>query len=388
MKHAMRAACAVWVILCGLSAPFAACAASGPVASGLEIEQSGTFAPVAPESSPCGDRYRLVQPGETIEAAPGVAFGVVFAVKGEPAGQAVVVEARLVPPEAGGGPATGTDGAQESGRRWFIPAVVGGRAQAVASFAYAWEAVPGPWRLTLVEGGRVLAEKVFSVGVGYAAPSGTAPEAISVSSVASVSPSPESGGPPTGVSSETAAKTAAAEKPAEPLIQRRPPAASLPAAPEAPVDPDTAKNGQGPAPGKTGKPAAKTPSASDKAPGAKAPEPAADSKPPAKASSKPASKPGEVAGAGKGTTFFLQTGLFSVKDSAFSEAARYRAKGYPACVLEEAKGSKRRYRVIVGRFPDHERAVSARRAFLAREGGDVVIKELPAAEVSGRLFCR
>jgi hypothetical protein len=32
--------------------------------------------------------------------------------------------------------------------------------------------------------------------------------------------------------------------------------------------------------------------------------------------------------------------------------------------------------------------VTARRAFLAREGGEVMIKELPAAEVSGRLFCR
>jgi cell division septation protein DedD len=162
----------------------------------------------------------------------------------------------------------------------------------------------------------------------------------------------------------------------------------LPATPEAPAGPDAAGTGPCPVPGKTEKPGAKAPSASDKAPGAKAAEPAADSKPPAKPAPKPASKPEEVAGTGKGTTFFLQTGLFSVKDSAFSEAARYRAKGYPACVLEGGNGAKRRYRVIVGRFPDHERAVTARRAFLAREGGEVMIKELPAAEVSGRLFCR
>lgn len=363
--------------------------------SGLEIVQSGTFAPLPPEASPGGVRYRLVQSGETVEAAPGVAFGVAFAVRGEPAGQAVVVEARLLPPDAGGGPAAGTDGAP-SGRRWFIPAVLGGTAQAVASFAYAWEAVPGPWRLTLAEGGRVLAEKVFSVGVGPAAAPGTVPEALPVSSAASASPSPESGDPPIGASSEAAAKTAAAEKPAEPVVRQQPPAAappvsaasSLPATPEAPAGPDAAGTGPCPVPGKTEKPGAKAPSASDKAPGAKAAEPAADSKPPAKPAPKPASKPEEVAGTGKGTTFFLQTGLFSVKDSAFSEAARYRAKGYPACVLEGGNGAKRRYRVIVGRFPDHERAVTARRAFLAREGGEVMIKELPAAEVSGRLFCR
>ncbi len=392
MKHTMRAACAAWVILCGLSVPFAAGAASDPgdrpVVSALEIVQSGTFAALPPEASPGGARYRMVRSGEMVEAAPGVAFGLAFAVKGEPAGQAVVVEARLLPPAV----EEGTDGAPESGRRWFIPAVVGGTGQAVASFAYAWEAVPGSWRLTLAEGGRVLAEKIFSVGVGPAAASGTAPEAVSVFSV---SPPSESGDPPAGVSSETIVGNAA-EKPAESPEQRQPPApspsvpvvASLPSTPGAPVDPDAARIGQESAQGKTEKPAAKTPSASDKAPSAKAPKPAADSNPPTKAGPKPASKPDEVAGTGKGTTFLLQAGLFSVKDNAFSEAARYRTKGYPACVLEEGNGAKRRYRVIVGRFPDHERAVTARRAFLAREGGEVVIKELPAAEVSGRLFCR
>ncbi|MFZ5813313.1 MAG: SPOR domain-containing protein [Thermodesulfobacteriota bacterium] len=392
MKNAIHAAWAALVILCGLSASFAAGASTGsgdrPVVSGLEIVQSGTFAPLPPETSPGGARYRLVRSGETVEAAPGVAFGVAFAVKGEPAGQAVVVEARLSPPEAEGGTATGTDGAPEPGRRWFIPAVVGGTGQAVASFAYAWEAVPGPWRLTLAEGGRVLDEKIFSVGEGSAAPSGTAPPVPSVPPVAPVSPSPDSGGPPNGISSEPVAGTAAAENPAEPLIQQQPPAASLPAAPEPPVDPVNVRNGQGPVPAKTEKPAAKAPSASAQAPTAKAAEPAADAKPPAKAAPKPASKPDEVAGTGKGTTFLLQAGLFSVKGNAFSEAARYRAKGYPACVLEEGNGAKRRYRVIVGRFPDNERAVTARRAFLAREGGEVVVKELPAAEVSGRLFCR
>jgi cell division septation protein DedD len=86
--------------------------------------------------------------------------------------------------------------------------------------------------------------------------------------------------------------------------------------------------------------------------------------------------------------YLLQTGVFAVKDSAYAQAARYRAKGYPGCVLEEGGGKSRRYRVIVGRFPDQQRAAEARRSFMAREGGEVLVKELPAAEVVRRLKCR
>ncbi|NDY58101.1 hypothetical protein G3N56_15300, partial [Desulfovibrio sulfodismutans] len=115
--------------------------------------------------------------------------------------------------------------------------------------------------------------------------------------------------------------------------------------------------------------------------GKKAPSPEQGVKAPGKA-------PAKEAASAKGTLYLLQTGLFSVKDNAFSQAARYRAKGYPGCVLEEGAGSKRRYRVIVGRFPDQGRAMEARRAFASREGGEAMVKEFPAAEVSRRLNCR
>ncbi|KUG28692.1 hypothetical protein ASZ90_001433 [hydrocarbon metagenome] len=44
--------------------------------------------------------------------------------------------------------------------------------------------------------------------------------------------------------------------------------------------------------------------------------------------------------------------------------------------------------MIVGRFPEHGRAVEARRAFVAREGVEAMVKEFPAAEVTRRLQCR
>lgn len=114
---------------------------------------------------------------------------------------------------------------------------------------------------------------------------------------------------------------------------------------------------------------------------------------PAKPSAKekapaPEKAPAKEAASAKGTLYLLQTGLFSVKDNAFSQAARYRSKGYPGCVLEEGTGGNRRYRVIVGRFPDQDRAMEARRAFASREGGEAMVKEFPASEVSRRLKCR
>jgi cell division protein FtsN len=123
--------------------------------------------------------------------------------------------------------------------------------------------------------------------------------------------------------------------------------------------------------------------------GKKAVSPEQGRKAPEKAPAKETAKaPAKETAKANGTLYLLQTGLFSVRDNAAAEAARYRAKGYPGCVLEEGAGSRRRYRVIVGRFPDQGRATEARRSFVAREGVEAMVKEVPVAEASRRLNCR
>ena len=368
-------------------------ASAASAVSGIVVRQAGAFAAVPPpEAAAAGGRSGVVREGVAVASEAGTAFGVVVEVQGEPAGAPVVIEAELFPP-----------GNDSVAQRWFVPAVIGKSAQAVASYVYDWEAVAGPWRLTLAEGGRVLAEQTFHVGGPQRTPAG---HAMAQSDLPVPAPVPAPGPAP---------DKASAPAP-EPLpVASSPPEASVPAAPAAPeqtVTPgqpvaaapatpgvkDTAVQAEPPraseeAPGKspekaTGKAPDKAPAPDkdkDKDKGKKAPSPEQAVKAPGKP---PANVPAKEAVSARGTLYLLQSGLFTVKDNAFSQAARYRAKGYPGCVLEEGAGSKRRYRVIVGRFPEHGRAVEARRAFVAREGVEAMIKEFPAAEVSRRLQCR
>lgn len=383
MKRILLAACAAFLVLCG-GPPSGARAASGvngqAVVSGLDVVGSGVFAPAPAEAGASkGGRYRLVRAGDTVPAAPGVAFGVTFAVRGEPAGQVAMIEAGLSPP--GDAPGEGTANGRPAARRWFVPAVTGETAQAVASFAYGWEAVPGRWRLTLSQAGRVLAERDFFVGGPdtAASPGGapaTAPGAPAASPGVPVA-SPGPGQPP-------------APPPGQPAGPAAPDQAAAPAAaPGSTIPQNLSPSGTGQAEAAgTGEKAAR-PKAPDAPAVARRTAAREDSKAASTDAPKTATKPANGAAAdGKGMSYLLQAGLFSVKDNALAEAARYRAKGYPGCVLEEGGGPKRRYRVIVGRFPDRERAVAARRSFVAREGGEVVVKEVPAAEASRRLLCR
>ncbi|WP_176638189.1 DUF3859 domain-containing protein [Desulfolutivibrio sulfoxidireducens] len=409
MKHAVLAAVAVLLSLCWIEEPSGARAASEtgdrPEVSGLTLVQSGLFAPVAPDAVAArSSRYRLIRTGETVPAVPGVAFGVVFEVRGKPAGQVVMIEAGLIPAKA---PTTaGTPNDPPAVRRWFVPAVVGETAQAVTSFAYAWEAAPGRWRLTLAEGGRVLAEKDFFVGgsetaasqAGTPSPESSAPVAspgdqtpppaasASLSPAATPDPGPGHGTPPPHKPEEPAIPDQATSTP---QVPPRPSVPSSPVAPGAPPGPDNGKAVAKDARETGEKPEVKAPAVSDTAPvGKKTAEPPAP-KAPGKTPPKSSAKSGEEAAPpAKGMAFLVQTGLFSVKDNALAEAARYRAKGYPGCVLEEGGGEKKRFRVIVGRFADRERAVAARRSFVAGEGGEAVIKEVPAAEASRKLICR
>ncbi|NDY58721.1 DUF3859 domain-containing protein, partial [Desulfovibrio sulfodismutans] len=144
----------VLVLACLWAGPVPGRCAEAPAVTGIAVRQAGAFVAASPqEAAATGRRHRLAQEGAVIASGPGAAFGVIFEVQGTPAGAPVVIEAGLVPP--------GDDSVPQ---RWFVPAVIGEKGQAVASFVYAWEAVPGPWRLTLAEGGRVLAEQTFHVG--------------------------------------------------------------------------------------------------------------------------------------------------------------------------------------------------------------------------------
>jgi len=419
----------VLILACLLAGPVPGRCAEAPAVTGIAVRQAGAFVAASPqEAAATGRRHRLSQEGAAIAPGPGTAFGVIFEVQGTPAATPVVIEAGLVPP--------GNDPVPQ---RWFVPAVIGEKGQAVASFVYAWEAAPGPWRLTLAEGGRVLAEQTFHVGGPPQAPVAplvappAAPTSLSTSSPvappapvptpaptsaqtpapaseipgASVPPASPAVAPPAAPEHPVAAgQSVASGQPATPATPspplpapgaapegHAPPAAVIPGpaspavagvAPEAAVPAETPRT---PEKGPEKAPAKPPEKAPEKAPeknpdtGKKAPSPEPGVKAPEKA-------PAKEAATANGTLYLLQTGIFSVKDNAFSQAARYRAKGYPGCVLEEGAGSKRRYRVIVGRFPDQDRAMEARRAFASREGGEVMVKEFPAAEVARRLKCR
>ncbi len=437
-----------------LAAASPAPCAEAPAVTGVAIGQVGVFMSAPPqEATPKGSRYRLSREGPDVAAAPGVRFGVVFEVQGKPTGGPVVIEAGLVPP-----------GDAAVAQRWFVPAVVGEQAQAVASFVYGWEAVPGPWRLTLSEDGRVLAEQTFHVGGGprtsadhaAAPPSLSAPAQLQdhVQTPVRENPPPPAAPaqpqapaqlpvqalPPAPAQALVTAREAppmtsgspAAAAPATPAVSEHPaeagqaavsgqavvpasagppptapgaapgghapPAAASPVTdspPGAPGAPETAESAEpSHSPGKT--PEMVPAPASDKGKKAVSPEQGlkAPEKAPAKETAKEKTRETANAPAKKetaketGTLYLLQTGLFSVKGNAAAEAARYRAKGYPGCVLEEGAGSRRRYRVIVGRFPDQGRAMEARRSFVAREGMEAMVKEVPAVEVSRRLSCR
>lgn len=344
----------VLVLACLWAGPVPGRCAETPALTGIAVRQAGAFVAASPqEAAATGRRHRLAQEGATIASEPGAAFGVIFEVQGTPAGAPVVIEAGLVPP--------GNDPVPQ---RWFVPAVIGETGQAVASFVYAWEAVPGPWRLTLAEGGHVLAEQTFHVGGPPQAPVPEIPPVHPAAPAPTAPPLPAPGTAPEG----HAPPAAVIYVPASPPVAAVAPEAAVPV--ETPRTPEKA-------PEKTPEKTPEKNSGKDK----KAPSPEQGVKAPEKTPAKESAK-------ANGTLYLLQTGLFSVKDNAFSQAARYRAKGYPGCVLEEGAGGNRRYRVIVGRFPDQDRAMEARRAFVGREGGDAMVKEFPAAEVSRRLKCR
>jgi cell division septation protein DedD len=382
LRRAARRLCAACAVLalCLAAVPGRGGAAESPEAAGVVIVQSGTFTAVpAQDAGQKNGRYRLLQAGEDVPAQAGTAFGAVFEVRGKPAGAPVVLEAVLVRP----------GGDEASAQRWFIPAAIGEKAQAVATFVYAWEAVPGPWRLTLAEGGRVLAGKEFYVGERPAPPAPPVvepvEEAAPASLAANVAPAPPPAVP-------MAPPPAAAPVPAAPDVAAPVPAAAEQALP-APVVPAEAgkkaappeasgKNGVPDTSGKPGKPGKpEKPENPDK------PVPGVPKK--AQPPEKPADKaPAAPEASGKGPVYLVQAGVFSVRDSAYAQATRYRAKGYPGCVLEEGAGKNVRYRVVVGRFPDQERAAQARRSFVGREGGEALVKEAPAADVARRLKCR
>lgn len=369
-------------------------AAGDPAVSGLAVLQAGTFAAVSgQESGSKNGRYRLVQTGEAVAARAGTAFGVEFEVRGGPPGAPVTVEAALVRP----------GGEQAPVQRWLIATAVGEKAQAVGSFVYAWEAEPGPWRLALSVDGRVLAEQPFYVGERPAASPehAAAPPEPVAAPPATVTGEPVAGpqSPPAKGSDDVPATPTpppamAAPEQASPAAPTAPPAAAPAEKSAQPAASDTPNPSDGPAvlqsvPDKApGKSPEKTPEKTPEKSPEKAPDKPAD-KPGAKNAHKPADKArAEAESKAKGPMYLLQTGVFSVRGSAYDQAARYRAKGYPACVLEEGGGKTGRYRVIVGRFPDQERAAEARRAFLSREAGEVLVKEFPAADVSRRLKCR
>ena len=328
--------------------------------------------------------------GETL--LPGdKGLGCRFTLTGEPAGGAVVVTVRLTRP--------GPDGAPVEDR-WFVPTRRGETAGAVYGFAPGQPATAGPWSLTLTADGAepVTARFDAPAPVGETGPTGLAAPAlptaaglpppapkttpVTVQPVTSLSP-PLVGEATAPTVAAPDAAAIASDPAAEPPSSAAgvAPAADAPLSPPAmvampqatPVAPAMVQPGAA----GTAKPAAPPP--------AKAPAPAT-AKPPttstaqsvAQAPAKSAAPAGYVA---------LQTGLFADADNAAVQAAKLRARGMPACVAVAGTETKRRYRVLAGRFGDKRAAGDARAAVTAILGLSPLWYTVDAAEVP-RLRCR
>ncbi|MHC1791460.1 SPOR domain-containing protein [Solidesulfovibrio sp.] len=265
----------------------------------------------------------VVRPGQTVLAGD-LGLGCRFRLAGGTGTGPVLVTAALERSQADGG--TAVD-------RWFVPVRRGEAAAAVYAFAPGLPRPAGDWTLTLAAPGIEAAVVRFQM-----------PEAAV--GAASPVPAPSVVGPVAG-----------------PPV---PAPASLPA-PDSPPSPSRSDN------------AAAGPAASPPKP------PVAVPSPPAKS---PAAAPSPSAKAAAPTGYVaLQTGLFADADNAAAQAARLRARGLPACVAVSGPPSRRRYRVLAGRFSDRRAASEARAGVTAILGLTPLVYVVEASE-AGRLRCR
>jgi cell division protein FtsN len=287
------------------------------------------------------------RPGQTL--LPGdKGFGCRFTLLGEPKGSLENVEVRLSRPGAVGG--------GEVRDRWFVPTRRGGAALAAYAFAGPDEVGEGVWTLELYLADVLLAQTRFEAvaakdaAVAIAEPSGRWPAAPKA---------PVAAGSGTPSSSTAAGPFAATDgSPNMPAPAAAPASATPPApAPVAATPPDNRQPVSPPSSPKTAA-AVKT-----------VPAPVPAPKPPAVAAS-PERGPVRGAAVAPGRTpppaaakapvaagfYALQTGLFVDAENAEGQATRLRARGLPACLAVEGEGSRRRYRVLAGRFGDRRAA--------------------------------
>ena len=147
--------------------------AQTPEVTRIDIEQYGIYdvgerIKTADPNAPGGrteepSEYRLTRQTTAVPAQSGTSFGLVYRVRGEPAGGEVTIrEIVRFPPPGLYDPASGKSFASFEYDR---VTKIGGGAFSTYGFDYDWELVPGPWTFEYWYGDRKLAEQTFTVAL-------------------------------------------------------------------------------------------------------------------------------------------------------------------------------------------------------------------------------
>ncbi len=163
-----------------LLSTFVTLSADAHTVTGAEVVDFGTFeavryaTPTAPRTASGKinrtKKERLIAKTTKIEASPGIRFGIRFKLAGEPYGEVVSCTTRVIHPKLTNprtGRTTEIDEWQDRTRIGYIT-YTGYR------FDSPWELVPGEWKIQVLHGATVVAEKAFQISVR----GGTSNEAV------------------------------------------------------------------------------------------------------------------------------------------------------------------------------------------------------------------
>lgn len=265
-----------------------------------------------------------LSPSLDVAAAPGVRFGLELVPAGPARGAPLVLEAVLTRP--------GDEG-EASATRWFVAARAGEPVQCVFEFAYAWEAAPGAWTMTVFRDEKELARAAFTVS--------RAP-ALSQEQGQNEAAKPKANGP-------KPPNAGVAPAPAQNAKRSGSPEASLPAPPR--ISPAQPKS---------------TPPPAEKA--------------------QPRSR--LVGGAPGRTVHALIAGSYSTEAKALWMAAFFKQRGVAACVRLEKRGGRSLWQVVAGWKDTREAALAAKRELAPVAGDDVLVRAMAASELEKGLECR
>jgi hypothetical protein len=102
---------------------------------------------------------KLIESTTTIKASVGTSFGIRVKILGEPEGQVIACGFRWLHPKM----TDPVSGQSSESDQWESQSRIGHPRYTGYTFDSEWELVPGEWTLQVLYGGRVLAEKKFSV---------------------------------------------------------------------------------------------------------------------------------------------------------------------------------------------------------------------------------